>query len=108
MKRRLRKRWHRRVLERRVIDLSTVSFWRARLFSAPLGQEFPLDAEHLEGVPDALARDVRRHRLRYQAARVLPEEAEPWLSEGGLVIFRFRAREFPAVAVYSGNNPDVL
>ncbi|WP_437996318.1 hypothetical protein WMF26_35230 [Sorangium sp. So ce185] len=108
MNKRTRKKLHKRHLELDVIDLSLVAFWRARLFETPVGNDLPLDGSHLEGVPERFRKAIRRHRLEYDVARVPATEAEPWLSEGGLIVFRFRAREFPSVVRYSGNNPDVI
>jgi hypothetical protein len=108
MNKRIRKKLHKRYLELEVIDLSLIASWRARLFETPIGQYIPLDGSRLEGVPERLMKAIRRHRLEFEAARVPATEAEPWLSEGGLVVFRFRAREFPSIVHHSGNNPDAI
>jgi hypothetical protein len=107
MRKRLRKKWHKEVLPD-LVDLSQRSFWRARLFQASLGESYPVDSDHLDGVPARLAGAICARHLRFEIAKVAPEETEPWLSEGGLIVFRFRAREFPSVALYSGNNPEVI
>ncbi|HEY0465392.1 MAG TPA: hypothetical protein VGC79_14355 [Polyangiaceae bacterium] len=91
-----------------VIDLSQNSFWRARLFNGPFNEPYHLDVDNLNGVPVRIANAIRRRNLRYDVTKVPANEAEPWLSEGGLVVFRFRAREFPSVTSYSGNSPTII
>jgi hypothetical protein len=109
MNRRIRKKWHVRALADVVADVSQSSFWRRRLYSAPAGTAFVVDASHCDGVPAHLVRLTRRRSLQYEVAVAPADEADPpWLGHGGLTVFRFRAKEFPSVVAYSGNNPDYV
>lgn len=68
----------------------------------------PIDKDHLEDLWPDTAKAIQRLNLRYMVAKVPAESTEPWLSEGGLVIFKFWAVRHPSVKAYSGNNPDVI
>ena len=51
---------------------------------------------------------LSRYGLKYDVAVVEANEADSWYSEGGLLLFKFRAVDFPELVAFSGNNPDVL
>jgi hypothetical protein len=108
MRKRLRKKLHRAELHYRVVDLTQKSYWRQRLFDSKAYQVFPIDRDHLEGVPSSLANAIRARNLRFEVSKVDARDAPSWLSDGGLIIFRFRAVEFPSVVIFTGNNPRVV
>jgi hypothetical protein len=103
------RRRHRRYMDLGVIDASLNSEWRRKLFAAPCHQEFPIDSEHTEGLPGAVASGIRRHALEYEVGRVPQSETsfdDPvW---EGCVFFRFRARRYPDMVSFSANNREVL
>lgn len=107
-RKRVRKKLHKFWLQRGVIDASQVSYWRKILFNAEYNEAFPIDKDHLEDLWSDTAKAIQRLDLRYMVAKVPSESTEPWLSEGGLVIFKFWAVRHPSVKAYSGNNPDVI
>lgn len=108
MKKRLDKKIHKKWLEMGVIDASQKSYWRKKLFEAEYHQAFPIDKNHLESILPDVAKAIKKYNLRYLVAKVPADEAEPWLSEGGLIIFKFWAINHPSVKMFSGNNPDVI
>lgn len=108
MRKRLRKKLHHAELHRQVVDLSQVSYWRQRLFDSEVDRTFPIDRDHLEGVPASLAKAIRARNLRFEVSKVDARDAPSWLSDGGLIIFRFRSVEFPSVVSFTGNNPGVV
>lgn len=107
-RKRLKKKLHKYWLDMGVIDASQVSYWRKILFNSEYNEAFPIDKDHLEGLWPDTAKAIQRLNLRFKVAKVPAELAEPWLSEGGLVIFKFWAANYPSVKMYSGNNPDVI
>ena len=108
MKKRLSKKLHKKWLEWGVIDASQNPYWRKKLFESKYYELFPIDKDHLEGILPDVARAIKRYDLHYLASKVSADEAEPWLSEGGLIIFKFWAKHHPSVKTFSGNNPDVI
>lgn len=106
--RRQRKKQHRRFLDRYLPDLCLVAPWRQQLLLGQFNEPYVLDALHTAELPAELSKSIRDHRLQFEIAKVPACEAESWLSEGGMMIFRYRSREFPSVVAYSGNNPEVL
>ena len=94
------------MLEDVFYDLSLDSSWRKRLFEANFHQAFPIDAGHLDDVPGRIAEPIKKFNLRFLAAKVPPQETESWLSDGGMIVFKFWAQEYPSVSRFSGNNPD--
>jgi hypothetical protein len=48
---------------------------------------------------------IRKWELQFSVSIVPPGDAEAWLSENGMVIFKFWATGFPSVHCFSGNNP---
>jgi len=106
---RIDKKMHRWWLGMAIIDVSQNSFWRARLFRAEFHEAFPIDRNHLEGVPSSGARAISSLDLSYMIAKVPSKEAVPrWLGEGGLVVFKIWATRHPSVCAFSGNNPDYV
>lgn len=106
-KRRIDCKLHRWFLHLGVIDASLDRDWRRRLFAAPPGQLFHIDAQQTDGFPKAVARGIRRYRLKYTACRV--ESAPPPFNKvcfEGCVWFRFQARDYPEIVSYSANNPE--
>ncbi len=108
MKKRLNKKMHKIWLEWGVIDASQDSYWRKKLFESDEYESFPIDKDHLEGILPEVAKAIKKYNLQYLAAKVPACETEPWLSEGGLIIFKFWAKHYPSVKMFSGNNPDVI
>ena len=99
---------HKKWLEWGVIDASQDSYWRKKLFESEDYELFPIDKDHLEGLLPEVAKAIKQYDLHYLSAKVPAEEAEPWLSEGGLMIFKFWAKTYHSVKMFSGNNPDVI
>ncbi|XOF33609.1 MAG: hypothetical protein ACL93V_16700 [Candidatus Electrothrix sp. YB6] len=108
MKKRLSKKNHKEWLEYGVIDASQNSYWRQKLFESEKYESFQIDKDHLEGILPEVARAIKRYDLYYLASKVSADEAEPWLSEGGLIIFKFWAKHHPSVKMFSGNSPEVI
>jgi hypothetical protein len=108
-RRRVDRKLHRIFLDAGVIDPSTDSGWRRRLFAAPLHECFVIDAQHTEGLPDFVGRGVRRYGLSYTVCRV-PENETPFVNEGyeSYMFFRFQAKKYPEIVNFSANNPDVV
>ena len=105
-KRRLDKKIHKRIIDYCIVDLGYMSYYlRNRLFDANYGDEFLIDSEHLEGIPESIAKIIKNDNLHFLVSKVRNEETESWLSEGGLVIFKFWARDYPSVKKFTGNNP---
>ena len=101
------KKLHRRWLDAGVIDASQASYWRSRLFDSRVGEVFEISRADLSGLPLAVALAIQKFALRFSVTVADPAEAEPWLSEGGAIVFKFWATDFPSVRSYSGNNPAV-
>ena len=101
------KKLHRRWLDAGVIDASQASYWRSRLFDSRAGEVFEISRADLSGLPLDVALAIQRFALRFSVTVANPAEGEPWLSEGGAVVFKFWATDFPGVKSYSGNNPAV-
>lgn len=91
-----------------MVDLSQKSYWRKRLFDAGLYELFIIDRDHLEGVPLPLAGVIRARNLKFEVSKVDLAQAPEWMRADALVIFRFRAVEFPSLVTYSANNPGVV
>jgi hypothetical protein len=108
-KRRSDRKLHRWYLHLGVIDASVDRGWRERLFAAELFAEFPIDCQHTQGLPEAVARGIRRYRLAYVASRIPsapPPFAALWFE--GCEWFCFKARGYPDIVSYSANNPQSL
>jgi len=106
---RLQKKFHKYWLQDVLIDASQSSHWRRILFDADYNVPFTIDKDHMEGMNDRTARAIKRHELRFLVAKVPPEIAEGWLSEGVFhVIFKFWCADYPTLCAYSGNNPEVI
>ncbi|WP_413662909.1 hypothetical protein ACG1BZ_17305 [Microbulbifer sp. CNSA002] len=106
---RILKKLHRHWLELAVIDLSQDPIWRELLFNSEYNSEFPINSENCEGLWKPAIKALRKYGLEYTVSKVPKNQAvEPWLAEGGLVVFEFKAKKFPAVHMQTGNNPDVI
>ncbi|MBC2737473.1 MAG: hypothetical protein HF981_24140 [Desulfobacteraceae bacterium] len=108
MKKRISKKKHKFWLELDVVDLSQNSYWRKKLFDAEENEPFDIDKNNIDHLPNNLIKEILEYDLKYQVAKVPSDETESWLSEGGLVIFKFWVKDFPSVKIYSGNNPDII
>lgn len=107
-KRRLDKKRHKYWLGRGVIDASQKSFWRRKLFEAKENFTFIIDYENCQELSPDTIEALRKYKLRYLVAKVAECEAESWLSEDGLVVFKFWPLKYPGIKMYSGNNPDTI
>ena len=106
---RLLKKLHRYWLALAVIDLSQDSTWRERVFNSKYNEEFPIDSENCEGLWQPAIEALSKYGLEYRVSKVPDNQVfEPWLAEGGLVVFEFKAKEFPTIKMQTGNNPDVI
>ena len=50
---------------------------------------------------------MHRFSLRFSVTVADAAEAEPWLTDGGAIVFKFGPTDFPGTARCSGNNPAV-
>ena len=103
--RRLIKKLHRRWLDDVMMDASQALYWRGRLFAATRGEVFEISRRNTSGLPRRVTEAINQYGLRFSASTVSSVEAESWLSQGGNVVFKFWATEFPSVTRFSGNNP---
>jgi hypothetical protein len=103
--RRLIKKLHRRWLDDLMMDASQASYWRGRLFDSKLGEVFEISRGVTSELPRRVTEAIHQYGLRFSVSTVSPVEADSWLSQGGYVIFKFWATEFPSLTRYSGNNP---
>jgi hypothetical protein len=103
--RRLIKKLHRRWLDDLMMDASQSGYWRGRLFDAPPGEVFEISPRNTSGLPRRVTEAIQKYGLCFSVSTVSSVEAESWLSQGGNVIFKFWATEFPSVTRFSGNNP---
>lgn len=108
MKKRISKKKHKFWLGFDVVDLSQDSYWRKKLFEAEENETFDIDKNNIDHLPDNLIKVILEYSLKYQVAKVPSNETESWLSEGGLIIFKFWAKDFPSLKMFSGNNPDII
>jgi len=106
-KRRLDKKLHKHWLDLGVVDASLVSSWRKKLFDANESEEFSIDSDNCDGLWADTVAALKKYQLSYRVARVPDSEAEVWLSDGGMVVFKFWATKYPSVRIFSGNNPDI-
>ena len=105
---RLRKKLHKYWLDYGVIDASVNPLWRKRLFESRPGDIFSISKDDTAGLHEEVANAIRRYDLKFSVRIAVATESEPWLSENGMVLFKFWAAEFPTVARFTGNNPDVV
>ena len=106
-RKRLSRKLHRWYLEMGVIDASLDRRWRLRLFHAPIGKVFLIDAHHTQGLPNDIAYGVQRYRLEYRVKRV-PAAQTPFEGYGddSFKFFCFQAIRHPDLVDFSANNPD--
>ncbi len=93
---RLIKKLHKRWLEC-AIDLSQDSIWRQRLFGSVEHQIFEISSQNTIGLPEPFAVAIRKYGLKFSVRTASPEEAEAWLSENGMVLFKFWATSHPSL-----------
>jgi len=89
--RRIDRKLHLRYLNLGVIDASQNSGWRDRMFAAPLHPAFLIDARHAVGVPDKVARGIRRYGLSYTVQRIASEETRFFQAGWGLRLLSLRS-----------------
>jgi hypothetical protein len=106
MKKRLRKKLHSQWLYEQIVDLNLDSYWRTLLLDSNVNQVFTINKKATANLSQELKDAVLRYDLEFCAAKVPEEEALGWLSEGGMVIFKFWAKEFPEVNVLSANSAE--
>lgn len=106
--RRLRKKLHKHWLSAGVVDATQHTYWRDLLYKSDYYDSIPINKEHMQGLSKCVCLAIEKYNLQYLTAKIRPDEAESWLSDGGLVIFKFWAQEFPSVNIFSGNNPHVI
>ncbi len=105
---RLLKKLHKYWLGYGVIDASTTKYWRKLLFESSPGESYPIDKLHCNDLRENTAAAIAKYDLKYRVGVVDGSETESWISEDGLVVFKFWAQEFPSVKAFSGNNPNVV
>ena len=91
-----------------VIDVYQIGYWRAKLFSSTPGEVFQIHSADTTGLPGPAVGAIHKYQLRYSIRVADAKEAEAWLSENGIVVFKLWAHDYPAVRSYSGNNPDIV
>lgn len=101
------KKLHKKWLDYGVIDASTESFWRKKLFAADDHEPFPIDAVHHQGLAKDVVEALHRYELQYLVAKV-PAEASTADPDEDFVIFKFWARRHPSVQALTFNNPLVV
>lgn len=106
---RLQKKLHKYWLENAIVDLSQSAKWRERLFASRDNVLVSINADNSEGLPQVAKNAIEKYDLEYTACKVPKDQAlEPWLAEDGLVLFEFKAKDYPSVIMQTGNNPDVI
>lgn len=99
----------RQIYERNISDtameISISRPWREKIFKLKKGEQLTISAERAEELPAYIKDEIVTHRLTYCVglAEDCPEEFDD-----GLIVFEFRAEEYPDIVRYSGNNPGVL
>jgi len=88
-----------------MIDASQARYWRGHLLDAAPGEVLEISRRDTSGLPHGVTNAIQKYGLRFSVSTVPSAEAESWLSEGGYVIFKFWATDFPSVTRFSGNNP---
>jgi len=68
---------------------------------------FEVSRSEVSGLSRRTALAVQKFGLRFCVTVADAQEAEPWLSDGGCVVFKFWATDFPTVIFSSGNNPAI-
>ena len=91
---------HEKYLEDVVIEVSQDSLWRKRLFEGEYNERLLITFKELEELPCPLWTTFSRYGLEYFVSKVhsCPEEFDE-----GVVIFKFEAKEFSHLLMYSGN-----
>ena len=107
-KRRIDKKLHKIWLDLEVIDLSQKSYWRERLFNSNKNQHFDINENNFEEASKILKEAIMKYKLKFKVCRVHESEADHWLSEGGNIVFKFWATNYPSLKAYTGNNPKVI
>jgi len=102
------KKLHKYWLDFGVIDASQSTYWRSILFESSLGERFPIDGLNCEHLDKKTVAAITKYGLEYWVSVVDGSETDSWLSENGMVVFKFWAQKFPTVKMFSGNNPNVL
>ncbi|GAB3255625.1 hypothetical protein [Chitinimonas naiadis] len=105
---RLQKKLHKYWLDYGVIDASVNSLWRKRLFEAQPGDIFSICKNDTAGLHQEVVNAIYRYDLKFSVRTAVATEAESWLSENGMVLFKFWATGFPTLSRFTGNNPDVI
>ena len=107
MKKRKSKKLHNFWLED-VADLSQNSNWRKKLFEADENETFYIDKNNLNYLSKYLIQAILKYDLKFKVAKVDGSETDAWLSEDGMIVFKFWASDFPNLKMFSGNNPDFI
>jgi hypothetical protein len=108
MRKRISKKLHNYWLGLEVIDLSQDSYWRKKLFEAAENETFEIDKNNVDHLPKKLVQAILKYNLKFNVAKVDGTEAEPWLSENGMIVFKFWAAGFSNLQIFYGNNPDII
>jgi hypothetical protein len=80
---------------------------RGRLFDATFGEVFEISRRNTSGLTHGVSCVIDKYGLRFSVSTVPSVEAESSLNQGGNVVFKFWATEFPSLTRFSGNNPAV-
>lgn len=105
--RRIDKKRHQYWLDLGVIDASQQTYWRKKLFESTTDQVFVIDQYHHVDLCPVTIAAIKKYELSYSVKKVDASEAAAWLSQGGLVVFKFWANHYPTVQSFSGNNPEL-
>lgn len=101
MKLRVKKKFYNEYLDDLRFDVSLDEVWRKKLFNAPVGEKFTLSNEDLERLEQKLRTIIQVKDLNFTVFN------DGW-TDDGFVVFGFSCVEFPWLAVYSTNNPQII
>lgn len=87
------------------MEISISRPWREKIFKLKKGEQLMISAERAEELPAYIRDEIILHGLTYYVclADDCPEEFDD-----GLVVFKFRTKEYPDIVRYSGNNPKII
>lgn len=108
MNKRISKKLHKKYLNDDVVlEISTSSLWRQRLFDSNYGEKFIISSKNLKEVPKWIIQPVVKYKLKYQVYKTDEMLNEEIYYEGG-VFFKFEPVKFKRFSDFSFNNTGVI
>lgn len=101
MKLRKKKKFYSEYLSDLMYEISLDPYWREKLFNAPVGERFTFSADDLKRFDRELRIHILVNNLKFTVFN------DGWTSDG-FVVFGFSCVEFPKLATYSTNNPNII